>query len=89
MSNDKKYKLSLHAQKSVRDREINLKWLEECLNNPDKIEPDQIDGTIVHYLKVITDANTKVLRLVLRWNEDKSLALIITVFFDKRVKGKI
>ena len=89
MSNQQNYELSIHAQKSIKDRKISLEWLENCLNNPDKIEADQTDGTVVHHLKVITEANTKVLRLVLRWNQDKSSALIITVFFDKRLRGKI
>lgn len=89
MSNNKNYELSIHAEKSINDRKISLEWLENCLNNPDKIEPDQTDGTVIHHLKVITEANTKVLRLVLRWNQDKSSALIITVFFDKRLKGEV
>ena len=83
---NKNYELSIHAQNSIRDRKIKIEWLENCLNSPDKIELDQIDGTVIHHLKVITEANTKVLRLVLRWNKEKISALIITVFFDKRLR---
>lgn len=81
------YELSIHAQVVIKEREIAIKWLEEALNSPDKIEPDLEDGDLKRYLKVIPENGGRVLRVVV--NFKNSPIRVVTVFFDRAMKGKL
>jgi hypothetical protein len=45
------FKLSDHAEMRIRQRKIKLEWIEAAVENPDKIENDADDHTLVHALR--------------------------------------
>ena len=81
------FQLSLHAQKVITERNINIEWIDRVFSNPDKIEYDKKNDILEHRLKVIEEYYDRVLRLVCNTNEKP--ILIVTAFFDRRMKGKI
>lgn len=81
------FKLSAHAQKVIKERNINMDWIEQAFNKPDKIESDKKNDILEHRLKVIEEYYDRVLRLVCNTNEKP--VLIVTAFFDRRMKGII
>lgn len=74
------YKLSDHAKKHLQQRKIKLEWMEAALSNPDKIESDPEDATLVHALLDIPEKGFKRLRVI--YNETNEPVAIATVYFD-------
>ena len=64
-----------------------IEWLERALNSPDKTAPDLEDGDLRHYLKVIPENGGRVLRVVV--NFKVTPFRVVTVFFDRAMKGKL
>lgn len=83
----KKFQLSKHAEKVIAERNINIDWIEQAFILPDKIESDKKNDILEHRLKVIKENDDRVLRIVCNKNEFPEL--IVTVFFDRRMKGQI
>lgn len=57
------------------------------LEDPDKIEFDANDNNLIHNLKIIKDCDNKVLRVI--YKKSTEPILLVTAFFDRRMKGKI
>lgn len=76
------FSLSDHAKHMIDVRSINETWVDAALSKPDKAISES-DGTR-HYLKAISEYDGKVLRVVV--NEDTSPKIVVTLFFDRRVK---
>lgn len=66
---------------------IKLTWIENTFNNPDKIEIDLYDNTLEHRLKIINQYDNRILRII--YNKTVNPVLVITAFFDRRMKGKL
>ena len=81
------FKLSAHYEKVIFERNFNMVWVVKTFNKPDKIEIDLKDNTLEHRLKIITDYDSRILRIIC--NKTVSPVLIITAFFDRRKKGKL
>jgi hypothetical protein len=81
------YELSDHAAKRVRERKIEPRWIEMTLSEPNRREQDAIDPTASHALKRITEMDDRVLRVV--YNTATVPVQVISVFFDRRLKGKL
>lgn len=79
------FTFSAHALKVINERKINIKWIESTINNPDKIEPDTKNCELEHRLKVIKANENRVLRVIC--NKSVKPILIVTAFFDRRLKG--
>ena len=80
-------RLSSHAKKVIFERNIKLTWIENTFNNPDKIEIDLYDNTLEHRLKIINQYDNRILRFI--YNKTVNPVLVITAFFDRRMKGKL
>jgi Domain of unknown function (DUF4258) len=80
---DREY--SEHATTVLAERAIPREWVERTLTTPDQQET-RPDGN-VHYLKVIQEHAGRVLRVVV--NPGKIPERIVTVFFDRRIKGRL
>lgn len=80
-------RLSAHAKKVIFERNIKLTWIENTFNNPDKIEIDLYDNTLEHRLKIINECDNRILRII--YNKTVNPVLVITAFFDRRMKGKL
>lgn len=82
------YQLTDHAQKRITERAIPLEWIERTLFNPQKkIEPDKIDPELSHAFATISEFGDRVLRVV--YNHRESPWEVITIHFDRKMKGKL
>jgi hypothetical protein len=81
------YQLSEHAVKRLRERRIDENWIQSAIDQPDRVEADPMDADEKHGLKIIPEMENRVLRVV--YNETKNPVLIISAFFDRRMKGRL
>ncbi len=82
------YELTEHAKESLQKRtNIRLEWVEQALTSPHRVEPDSIDSTLEHRIFRVDEFDGRVLRVVL--NANVNPARIITVFFDRSLRGLI
>jgi hypothetical protein len=77
------YELSEHASVMLRERNIQEAWVKSAMENPDKKELKD-DGT-VHYIRAVEQYEGRYLRVVV--NADAKPQRIVTVFFDRRMRG--
>lgn len=81
------YTLSTHAIDTIRERKIRPEWITATMTKPVMTEPDQDDATLTHALQVIPEYGDRVLRVI--YNHTKHPPHIVTVFFDRGMKGKL
>jgi hypothetical protein len=81
------YELSHHAAKRMAERKIDPRWLDMALSQPDRQEQDPVDPAARHALKRIAEMDNRILRVV--YNTVVSPARIISVYFDRGMKGKL
>ncbi len=81
------YILSKHAGHVVDERRIKQEWLEDVLDNPQWREADPLDDALEHRLGVVREYGDRVLRVVVAAQENP--IRVITVYFDRSMKGKI
>jgi hypothetical protein len=77
------YEFSEHAYVMLRERNIEEAWVQSVMQNPDKKELKD-DGTI-HYIRAIEQYEGRYLRVVV--NPKASPQRIVTIFFDRRMRG--
>ena len=77
------YEMSEHAYEMLRERNIQEAWVKSAIENPDKKEVND-DGT-VHYIRAIEEYGGRYLRVVM--NPASTPQRIVTVFFDRRMRG--
>jgi hypothetical protein len=81
------YKLSEHAETTLREREIAPEWLATAMNDPDLTLPHESDSTLRYALKRIPAFGDRILRVV--YNDEKEPPIIVTLYFDRTMKGKL
>jgi hypothetical protein len=81
------YTLSKHAQDAVLEREIRIEWLSATLADPVITVQDADDADLVHALKPIAEHGSRVLRVI--YNKSKMPPNVVTVYFDRTMKGKL
>ena len=81
------YSLSKHAEDVIREREIRPEWVAETMARPDATQPDPDDPELLHALRPIADFGYRVLRVI--FNQTKTPPHVVTVFFDRSMKGKL
>ncbi len=81
------YSLSIHATTTIRERKIAPEWIAATLSDPARTEPDPDDATLTHALRAIPEYGDRVLRVI--YNHEKTPLHIVTVFFDRAMKGKL
>ncbi|MBI4412063.1 MAG: DUF4258 domain-containing protein [Deltaproteobacteria bacterium] len=81
------YELTQHASDVLREREIAVEWVERVLKNPLKVEPDEEDEALEHRLGKISEHGDRVLRVIVNTHIDPMR--VITVYFDRALKGKL
>ncbi|MBM2815562.1 MAG: hypothetical protein HW421_2324 [Ignavibacteria bacterium] len=69
----------------IIEREIPESWISDAINAPDYTE--FISNEELHYIKQIKEFGNRYLRVVV--NPYTQPKRIITLFFDRRIKGKI
>ncbi len=69
----------------LRERGIAREWVLQAIDGPARVDRDD-DGS-VHYFRPVPEYENRVLRVVV-WPESRP-ARVVTVFFDRRQKGKL
>lgn len=81
-----RYVLTQHATVALQERRIEVAWLERTLLAPELVKADHDDPGVEHRLRRIVEYDNRVLRVVLRKQE---ILEIITVYFDRNMRGKL
>lgn len=81
------FTLSKHAADALREREIQIAWVSATLTEPAKTEADPDDGNLTHALRPIADFGDRVLRVI--FDRTRQPPHIVTVYFDRAMKGKL
>ena len=80
------YELSDHAADVIAEREIETTWVVRVLTKPERTEPDRSDPILTHALGRIAERDDRILRVV--YNASGNPPRIVTVYFDRRQRGK-
>jgi hypothetical protein len=79
--------LSAHAQRVIREREIELTWVRRIMNTPDRREPDKVDAALSHALGRVPERGGRVLRVVYYVTGEE--AIVVTAYFDRSQRNKL
>ena len=82
-----KYELTKHAQKVLDEREIPVEWMERTLSAPELVLPDPDDATVERRFRQIPEFGGRVLRVAVNTAVEPNR--IVSVFFDRDMKGKL
>ena len=82
-----RYELSAHSVAVMAERQIQLEWMERVLSKPERTEPDKVDPDLQHALGRIAERDDRVLRVV--YNDKTDPWRIVTVYFDRAMRGKL
>jgi hypothetical protein len=83
----KTYTLSAHAEVVMTERSIKREWMDRVLAHPELVEADRDDPEITHALGKIPEHGGLVLRVV--FNGTRKPMKVVTVYFDRAMKGKL
>lgn len=81
------YVLTDHATTVIAERRIDIMWIEQALESPDRTEADLSDGDLEHRLAIISERDGRVLRVII--NTAAVPARIVTAYFDRGMRNKI
>jgi hypothetical protein len=81
------YALTAHARKVLVERQIPVEWLERALHEPILREPDPDDASLERRYRSITEFDGRVLRVVV--NTSVEPVRVVSVFFDRRMRGRL
>jgi hypothetical protein len=82
-----KYALTKHAEKVLAEREIAAEWMERTLSSPELVLPDPDDATVECRFRRIPEFGGRVLRVAVNTTVEPNR--IVSVFFDRKMKGKL
>ena len=82
-----KFEFTTHAQTVATFRAIKNEWTEATLSAPELRLPDREDPELMHALARIPEHGNRVLRVV--YNANVEPVRIVTVYFDRAMKGKL
>jgi hypothetical protein len=82
-----KFQFSNHALRTLTEREILAEWVERTLEAPDLTLPDPNDATVERCFRRIPEFGGRVLRVAV--NRTVEPNRVVSVFFDRKMKGKL
>ena len=86
-ANGMKFELTRHAKKVLAEREIPIDWLERTLAVPELVLPDPDDATAERRYRKIPEFGGRVLRVAVNTAVEPNR--VVSVFFDRQMKGKL
>lgn len=81
------YQLTQHASDVLAERRISVEWMEQVFANPAVIEPSLTDPDLENRFGKIVEFGDRVLRVVV--NTKVVPERVVSVYFDRRMKGKL
>jgi hypothetical protein len=82
-----RFELTNHARKVMEDRAIPSEWMERTFGSPELIQPDPADPSVERRFRRIPEFGGRVLRVAVNTKFDPHR--IVSVFFDRKMKGKL
>ena len=82
-----KFQLTNHARRAVEEREIAVDWIERTLDAPELIVQDPNDLAVERCFRRISEFGGRVLRVAV--NRTVEPQRVVSVFFDRKMKGKL
>jgi hypothetical protein len=82
-----KFEFTTHAQTVATNRAIKNEWITSTLSAPELHLPDREDPELMHALAKIPGHDNRVLRVV--YNANAEPVRIVTVYFDRAMRGKL
>lgn len=74
-------RLSIHAERRLRERGIPLTWVEATITQPDRTAMDPDDPALIHAFRAMDAAGGRVLKVVHR--ADDYDILVVTAHLDR------
>lgn len=81
------YEVTQHARDVLEERRISVAWMERVLANPVLIQPSLTDPGLENRFGKIVEFGDRALRVVV--NTQVVLERVVSVYFDRRMKGKL
>jgi hypothetical protein len=81
------FELTQHARDALVKRGIPMEWLERVLMFSTRTEPDATDSMLEHRMAVIPEHGDRVLRVII--NSHTMPMKVVTLFFDRKMKGRL
>jgi uncharacterized DUF497 family protein len=82
-----KFELTKHAKRVLAEREIAVEWLEQTLTAPELVLPDPDDAAVERRYRRIPEFGGRVLRVAVNTAVEPNR--VVSVFFDRKMKGKL
>ena len=82
-----KYELTRHAAKALEEREIPFDWMERTLAAPELSLPDHDDAAVERRFRRIPEFGARALRVAVNTAVEPNR--VVSVFFDRKMKGKL
>ena len=80
------FQLTSHAAAAALKRKIDMVWIERALAEPEWTEHDPAKPGVMHALLRVAERNHRVLWGV--YNPSVHPVRVITVYFDRRLRGR-
>ena len=81
------FQLTKHAKRALAEREIPLEWVERTLEAPELTLPDPDDAAVERRFRRIREFDGRVLRVAVNTTVEPNR--VVSVFFDRGMKGKL
>ncbi len=81
------YQLTKHAQKALEERGIQIECMERTLSAPGCVLPDPADATVERDFRCIPEFGGRVLWVAVNTTVEPNR--VVSVFFDRTMKGKL
>ena len=76
-----------HAVDVIEERRIPVEWVERVVSEPELRTPDPLDHEVERFYRTIPEYGDRVLRVAV--NTRSTIWRVISVFFDRNMRGKL
>ena len=81
------YMLTKHAETMLKERGIQIDWLERVLLNPSQQHMDLTDPALKHAIGPIVENGDRLLRVI--YNDAVTTIRVVTVYFDRTLRNSL
>jgi uncharacterized DUF497 family protein len=81
------FELTQQARKVLTERDIPVEWMERTFFSPEFVRPDPNDPTVEQRFRKIPEFGGRVLRVTVNTTVEPNR--VVSVFFDRQMKGKL
>ncbi len=78
---------TIHAEKAIAERGIELEWVERTVDQPALRIPDPDDPLVERFYGAVLERDNRILRVAV--NTNASPWRVVTAFFDRDMRGRL